>query len=97
METFTNNDGEFSVADLYDRVNTPPVEILISDLEHSDADEPWGSREFHTRAMAADLSYPILVYKDPDNLLWVADGMHRIYKALWTGKLTIQGHILEEL
>jgi hypothetical protein len=95
-------DDEFSVPELFDwaKNNVPltniPTKALEENIEHSESDEAWGSEEFHERAMQADLSYPILVFEDENGFLWIADGMHRLYKAMHEGRDTLQGYIVNE-
>ena len=49
--------------------------------------------DFKSRAHASDLQFPIVVVKYPDGL-WIADGVHRTWKARQAGDKTIMGYLL---
>lgn len=103
-QTFGDDTGEWPVIEIWKIAKqTKPLEIPIEKLEHlfndTSTDEPVGSREFIERAMKADLSYPILIISYPDydndgNNLFIADGMHRFWKAKQLGLKTIQGYVI---
>ena len=58
------------------------------------ADEPLDSPEFHDRAMASSLEYPIIVINDGGELT-VADGLHRLFKARELGDKTISAYVID--
>jgi len=82
-----------------------PVDFLVEDnLQMSPediADEVVGSPEFIERAQQADLSYPIIVVRyppsrrDPEGALFIADGVHRLWKAVDEGHESIMGYLIE--
>lgn len=78
--------------------NYPKQLVQIDRLEEAAAttktDEPWGSPEFHRRAMESELKYPLLVVQHPDDDLHVADGMHRLYKHLIIGDVRIPAYVI---
>lgn len=91
-QTFScDNDGvsgEWRVSDIlawaekHRRVVDVPMPLLAHNLLPSDGettDELPGSPEFIARAMATDTSYPLLVVSFTDGL-WIADGVHRLWK-----------------
>ena len=74
-----------------------PVARLAADNIDDDigqADEPLDSPEFHDRAMASSLEYPIIVINDGGELT-VADGLHRLFKARELGEKTISAYIID--
>lgn len=100
-QTFSDASGEWDIQTLIDVARSPnvidiPIEMLSHNLEASSeesADELPGSPEFVARADAADLRYPIIVISYPDGL-WVADGVHRLWKARSLGHRSIRGYII---
>jgi hypothetical protein len=46
------------------------------------------------RAQKADLQYPIIVVKRKNGQLWIADGTHRVQKALMNNLAKISAHII---
>ena len=98
-QMFGDGSGEWSVPDLWEiakqtKLQTIPLEKLDHLLATTLTDEPIGSPEFLERSMKADLSYPILVISYPDNNLFIADGLHRLWKAKQLGLKTIEGYII---
>ena len=74
-----------------------PVARLAADNIDDDigqADEPLDSPEFHDRAMASSLEYPIIVINDGGELTG-ADGLHRLFKARELGEKTISAYIID--
>jgi len=74
-----------------------PVASLAADNLDDDvhqADEPLDSPEFHDRAMASDLGYPIIVINDGGELI-VADGLHRLFKARELGERVISAYVID--
>jgi hypothetical protein len=100
-QTFGDDSGEWPVPEIWEIAKqTKPLKIPLEKLDHlltdpdTSADEPIGSPEFVERSMKADLSYPILVISYPDNNLFIADGLHRLWKAKQLGLKTIEGYII---
>ena len=83
--------GEWKVVDIEEYASkhgvkkTVPIKELERHLEptpYEVGDERPDTPEFAERAMRADLNYPIiLIDYGPEDGLWVADGVHRIFKA----------------
>jgi hypothetical protein len=101
-QTFSDGDGTWKVPDIeeYARTNGKrikvPVRSLLNNLEPSpreSGDELPGHPEFIDRANEADLSYPIIVVKYPDGL-WIADGVHRLWKARDEGLEEIAAYVI---
>ena len=103
-QQFTDQDGAYSVIDLIDyaQKNKKPEEIEVKELMHNlepspeetGSDVP-GSPEFIARAEKASLEFPILVIKYSDGL-WIADGVHRLWKAVQQKQNYIKGYILNK-
>jgi hypothetical protein len=95
----------YSVGRLYDwaRENIKPEFISTSDItgvfgtgEGKDiSDEPDDSPEFLARAEASDLRYPLLLVRMQDGYLEVADGRHRLKKAMIHGIDSIAAYIID--
>ena len=89
---------------LYDYVKDKPVhDIPIKELIHELKPMDWetgeerpGTKEFIKRGNAADLKYPIIVFKSKSGKLLIMDGVHRLWKAKDAGDETIKGHILTQ-
>lgn len=64
------------------------------DDDTGQADEPLDSPEFHDRAMASNLEYPIIIINDGGELT-VADGLHRLFKARELGDKTISAYVID--
>lgn len=103
-QTFSDPDGTYSVKNMVDYVNTTknvvdfPIEKLLHNLEpseHETGDELPGHPDFIKRADAASLQYPIIAVKYSDGY-WIADGVHRLYKANSLGHKTIKAHVLDQ-
>jgi len=100
--SFDENE-EWSVPELvaWAENNTEPRRLLVAllaadslDDDNHQADEPLDSREFHDRAMASSLEYPIIVINDGGELT-VADGLHRLFKARELGEKTISAYVID--
>lgn len=102
----------WKVGDIFDYVDGRgyPVQIPVELLEEDNlqaspedvTDEVVGSPGFIVRASQSDLSYPIIVvryqpsWRDPDGALYIADGVHRLWKAIDDGYEFIDSYLLEE-
>lgn len=93
------------------RKETVSIEELERHLEPTDeesTDERPDTPEFAERAMKANLSYPIIAIDyggdrgpngylaDYDKGLWIADGVHRIFKAKHSGHKSIDALIITD-
>lgn len=102
----------WKVGDIHDYVagRGYPMQIPVDLLEEDNlqmspedvADEVVGSPEFIERALQSDLSFPIIVVRyppssrDPDGALFIADGVHRLWKAIDEGNEFIDGYVIEQ-
>lgn len=94
---------EWSVPELIEWAenNTEPRTLLVRTLAEDslddgrqEADEAFNSKEFHDRAMASSLEFPIIVINDGGELT-VADGLHRLFKARELGDKTIRAYVID--
>ena len=69
--------------------------LLRAWLDRPGEERP-GTKEFIKRGNAADLKYPIIVFKLKSGKLLIMDGVHRLWKAKDAGDETIKGHILTQ-
>lgn len=71
-------------------------ELAKNNLDPEDGTETSdGSEEgFESRAHSSDLKYPIVVVEYPDGL-WIADGVHRTWKARNNKQEKIMGYLLD--
>ena len=102
-QTFGDNKGTYSVPKIvsYAKENKElkqlPLEPLLHNLEPSPYEtgsELPGHPEFIERANQTDLKYPIIVVKYPDGL-FIADGVHRLWKANSKNMKTIKAYVLD--
>jgi len=104
-QQFSDKDGTYSVKQMiryaYDMKSTVelPVKSLLHNLETSEnetGDDIPGHPLFIKRAKRASLDYPILVVNYDDGL-WIADGVHRLWKAVKIYKLkNIKAYVLDK-
>ena len=109
-QTFSDEKGDYKVSDIdaYAKKNGKSEEISIQPWEssplkhnlepseHEEEEDLPGSPAFVQRAEKTDLKYPILVvdYKDEDPRYWIADGVHRLWKAKKEGKEYVSAYII---
>lgn len=103
-QEFSDKNGVYSVGKMIEfaRKNKDPKNIEIEKLlhnlepsEHETGSDLPGHPEFIKRAKHASLEFPIIVVKYPDGL-WIADGVHRLWKANQEGKETIRGYVYND-
>lgn len=103
-QTFSDNNGTYSVPKIvnYAKENKKIKEIPISKLLHNLEPSPYesgselpGHPEFIERANQTDLIYPIIIVKYPDGL-FIADGVHRLYKANSLNQKTMKSYVLNQ-
>jgi hypothetical protein len=75
----------FSVKELAKNNLDPEEETETSDKS---------KENFQTRAHSSDLKFPIVVVEYPDGL-WIADGVHRTWKAKNNKQKEIMGYLLD--
>lgn len=105
-ETWSSSDfgeTEYSVynlvkwAEANKNIESVPIESIDEEFGREDiSDEPDNSLEFAARAEATDLSYPILLVRDTDNRFIIANGRHRLWKAIQQGQKDIQAYVIEQ-
>jgi hypothetical protein len=103
-QEFSDKNGVYSVGKMIEfaRQNKLPQDIEIEELlhnlepsEHETGSDLPGHPEFIKRAQNASLEFPIIVVKYPDGL-WIADGVHRLWKANKEGLKTIRGYVYDD-
>ena len=102
-QTFTDSDGSYNVAALYELAKAKgksqnlKIEDLLHNLEPSpeeEGEELPGHPDFVTRAEAAG-TLPGVVVDYPDGR-WVADGVHRLWKARQDKKKEYPAYVLNK-
>lgn len=105
-QIFTDNNKEYKMSDIHEYINdnrVPVSELSIATLAetnlkptaqdtYNSGDYP-GSPKFIERADRASLTFPIIVIRYPDGM-FIADGVHRLWKARSLGHSTIKGHVI---
>lgn len=103
-QTFSDNNGTYKVSDLYlyvkrhKQIQDIQIKKLLHNLEPSPeetGEDLPGHPDFVKRAKLAKLIYPIIVVEYPDGL-WIADGVHRLWKAKALNHKTIRGYIMNQ-
>ena len=102
-QTFTDSDGSYNVADLYELAKSKgePQNLDISDLLHNlepspeeKGEELPGHPDFVARAEAAG-TLPGIAVNYPDGK-WIADGVHRLWKAQQDNKKEYPAYVLDK-
>lgn len=105
-QVFTDNNKEYKMSDIHNFINdnrVPVSELSIATLAetnlnpspqdtYTSGDYP-GSPKFIERAEKASLTFPIIVIQYPDGM-FIADGVHRLWKARALGHSVIKGHVI---
>jgi len=103
-QTFSDNNGTYSVPQIVNyaeknkKIKEIPISKLLHNLEpspHEEGSELPGHPEFIERANQTDLKYPIIIVKYPDGL-FIADGVHRLYKAHSQNQQTMKSYVLNQ-
>jgi hypothetical protein len=103
-QTFSDNNGTYSVPQIVNyatqnkKIKEIPMSKLLHNLEpspHESGSELPGHPEFIERANQTDLIYPIIIVKYPDGL-FIADGVHRLYKANSLNQKTMKSYVLNQ-
>ena len=103
-QTFSDNNGTYSVPKIVNyatenkTIKEIPISKLLHNLEpspHESGSELPGHPEFIERANQTDLIYPIIIVKYPDGL-FIADGVHRLYKANSLNQKTMKSYVLNQ-
>jgi hypothetical protein len=82
-------------SNVYDLQHVSVADLAENNLDDTGTDTGDASEEAYIdRAMAANLDYPLIVINYPDGL-WIADGVHRAWKARELGIPYLQGWILD--
>ena len=102
-QRFDDHRGSWLVGDIYDYAKniTYPTPLNVKALSDNNLEErPWettsdaNERDFIRRALDSNLDYPIIVVNYPDGL-FIADGVHRLWKARELGYDTIMGFVID--
>jgi hypothetical protein len=99
---YSDADGEYDVADLLELAHKQksrrlPIADLLHNLEpssHETGDELPGDPAFIARAQRADRRHPGIAVDYPDGT-FLADGVHRLWKAREAGKDTFPAYVLQ--
>ena len=68
---------------------------LMHTVEHTRMTPPAIGSEHYIRSFNSDLSYPILIIKEPEGF-WVGDGNHRLAKAIHIEKVkSVKAYIIK--
>ena len=103
-QTFSDNNGTYSVPKIvnyakeHKKIKEIPMSKLLHNLEpspHESGSELPNHPEFIERANQTDLKYPIIIVKYPDGL-FIADGVHRLYKANTLNQKTMKSYVLNQ-
>jgi hypothetical protein len=103
-QTFSDNNGTYSVPKIVHyatenkKIKEIPMSKLLHNLEpspHESGSELPNHPEFIERANQTDLKYPIIIVKYPDGL-FIADGVHRLYKAHSQNQQTMKSYVLNQ-
>ena len=103
-QIFSDDTGEYLIGDILSYVKQAKlpltnfkvedlVEINLASSPEETGDQVPGSAEFVKRAERSDLSYPIIVIEYPDGR-FIADGVHRLWKAFKTEQQYIKGYLV---
>ena len=104
-QIYSDNDGEWDVPDIFEyaKENGKKVKIPIEKLLNNFGPSPYekpdeipGSPEFIERSNKSDLSSPLIVIKYPDGL-FIADGVHRLWKARDKGLKEVKVYLIDHL
>lgn len=86
---------KFNVKDLIALANNYPVtKIDPKQFEAQLQDREEDPSQSMARAQKAELKYPIIVVKRKNGKLWIADGTHRVHKAIMMNLPTIDAKII---
>jgi hypothetical protein len=102
-QEFDDHRGSWKVGDIYDYAKniTYPTPLNVKALADNNLEErPWetttdaNEKDFISRALDTNLDYPIIVVNYPDGV-FIADGVHRLWKARELGYDTIMGYVID--
>ena len=104
QQVFEDARGSWKIGDLHRYIEEngiQPQSFSVDELAKNNLDPEEGTRtdkasqeDFETRIKAADLKHKIIVVKYPDGL-WIADGVHRTWKAREAKQKEIMGYLLD--
>ncbi len=104
QQKFEDARGSWVIGDLHKYIQEngiQPQPFSVEELAKNNLDPEEGAHtsdasqnDFESRAHSSDLQYPIVVVEYPDGL-WIADGVHRTWKARDSGQQQIMGYLLD--
>ena len=104
QQEFGDARGTWIIGDLHKYIQEngiKPQSFSVEELAKNNLDPEEGAHtsdatpeDFESRAHSSDLQYPIVVVEYPDGL-WIADGVHRTWKARASGQQQIIGYLLD--
>lgn len=107
-QIFSDDNGSYKISSIYEFIDNnrvPVSELNVADLaktnlvpspeERRDGSDYPGSPKFIERAEQASLTFPIIAVRYNDGT-FIADGVHRLWKARALGHNTIKGHVISE-
>ena len=104
QQEFGDARGTWSIGDLHKYIQEKGIQkqpFSVDELARNNLDPEEGAQtsdasqeDFESRSHASDLQFPIVVVKYPDGL-WIADGVHRTWKARQAENETIMGYLLD--
>jgi hypothetical protein len=107
-QVFTDNNKEYKMSDIHKFINDNRIavsELSVATLAetnlkpspqdtYTSGDYP-GSPKFIERVDRTSLTFPIIVIQYPDGM-FIADGIHRLWKARALGHSIIKGYVISE-
>lgn len=103
QQVFEDNNGSWKVGDIYQYAKNRsfPGPLNVKALADNNLEErPWETttdtsmEQFVRRALDSNLDYPIIAINYPDGV-FIADGVHRLWKARELGYDTIEGYMID--
>lgn len=104
QQEFGDARGTWIVGDLHKYVKENGIKLQpfsVEELSKNNLDPEEGAHtsdasqeDFESRARSSHLQYPIVVVEYPDGL-WIADGVHRTWKAKHNKQEKINGYLLD--
>lgn len=107
-QIFSDNGNSYKISNIYEFIDNnrvPVSDLNIEELaktnlvpsseDRRDSSDYPGSPKFLERASAVSLTFPIIAIRYKDGI-FIADGIHRLWKARALGYATIKGHLISD-